>query len=248
MRLSLIGRLRDGRRYQRSLQFGAGGGTLAGSNLNAPASYPSNSSAGSGATTGINNGSGAVANPSTSEIAVDWGRRPVTLYVTDLPSDELTELYVAFDLVGPGKVWIDDVQAFEAYLNPDERVQIRSQLFLAKEKLRENNPFPAEQVLNSHLARYIHSVIPSAAQGTAAAQKSMTKVDGRPSSGTVGSNANGTNANNVNGNGSNTKPTLKPTFSTPENPSDKPAINDNWNNPKPVLKQLRQSMRERWQR
>ena len=238
MRLSLIGRLRDGRRYQRSLQFGATGGAAAGSNVNAPASYPSNSSAGSNATTGINNGAGSFANQSNSEIAVDWGRRPVTLYVTDLPSDELTELYVAFDLVGPGKVWIDDVQAFEAYLNPDERVQIRSQLFLAKEKLRENNPFPAEQVLNSHLARYIQSVIPLAGQTTSPAKKLMVNPESRQGNNTSGSSAYG----------SSSKSTPRPPLNSPENSSDKPAINDNWNNPQPVLKQLRQSMRERWQR
>ena len=120
LRLSLIGRTLDGRRYQRSHQFGA--------------------------------------QPAGHELANDWGKRPVTLFVTDLPSAELAELYVAFDLVGPGKVWVDDIQAQEAYLSPDERIQIRGQIFLAKEKLRDNNAYPAEQVLNSHLARYLASL------------------------------------------------------------------------------------------
>ncbi len=87
MRLSLQGRLRDGRRYQRTLQ--------------------------------IRPQSGA------SDLAVDWGKRPVTMFVTDLPSSELAELRIAFDLVGPGKVWLDDVQAYEALLSPDEYVQVR---------------------------------------------------------------------------------------------------------------------------
>ncbi len=120
MQLSVIGRTRDGRRFQRVHQFGASAQTNQGN--------------------------------------VDWGRKPIVLYVSDLPSDELAELHVAFDLVGPGKIWLDDIQAYEPLINPDERVQIRGQLFLAREKLRENNPFPAEQALNSHWARYLFSL------------------------------------------------------------------------------------------
>lgn len=182
MRLSLIGRMRDGRRYQRSHQF-------------------------------MSNPTTVTNAKNTGEVAVDWGRRPVTMYVTDLPSAELTELYVAFDLVGPGKVWLDDVQAFEAYLEPDERVQIQGQLFVAKEKLRQSNAFAAEQLLNSYLARYVQSVIPPAP-----------------------------------------KQALNPAkqIAAPERAIDKPvdraATNERWNNPTPVLKQFRESMRERWQR
>ena len=175
MRLSLIGRMRDGRRYQRSHQF---------------TSNP---------TTASSNG----------DVAVDWGRKPVTMHVTDLPSAELTELYVAFDLVGPGKVWLDDVQAFEAYLDPDERVQIQGQLFVAKEKLRQNNAFAAEQLLNSHLARYIQSVLPPPTRQAQSLPKQTA---------------------------------------APEISAEKQVPNERWNKPAPVLKQFRESMRERWQR
>ncbi len=171
MRLSLIGRMRDGRRYQRSHQF---------------RSDPTNTHAG-------------------GEVAVDWGRRPVTMYVTDLPTAELTELYVAFDLVGPGKVWVDDVQAFEAYLDPDERVQIQGQLFLAKEKLLQNNAFAAEQLLNSYLARYVQTAVPPTTPREPIVEKQIV---------------------------------------APE----RAATNDRWGKPQPVLKQFRESMRERWQR
>ncbi len=167
LRLSLIGRTRDGRRYQRSHQFGT--------------------------------------QPSGSDVAIDWGKRPVTLFVTDLPSAELSELYVAFDLVGPGKVWVDDIQALEAYLSPDERIQIRSQIFLAKEKLRDNNAFPAEQVLNSHIARYLASI---KAKPTMQAPVNNQQFD-EPEKSTAGSR---------------------------------------WNNSPPILQQLRESMRERWQK
>ncbi len=219
MRLSLIGRLSDGRRYQRSRQFGASSVTNSANaaTSNATASFSGNSAA----SAGMNSG----ANQSNMEVAVDWGRRPVTMYVTDLPSAELTELYVAFDLVGPGKVWIDDVQAFEAYLNPDERVQIRGQLFLAKEKLRENNAFAAEQVLNSALARYIQSVTPPTTQ-TSMTSRSQFAAEEKSAEGAPGSS-----------------PAIPQ-----EAQAERASVNENWNNPPPVLKQLRQSMRERWQR
>ncbi len=167
LRLSLIGRTRDGRRYQRMHQFAA--------------------------------------QTANSELPVDWGKRPMTLFVTDLPSAELTELYVAFDLVGPGKVWVDDIQAVEAYLSPEERVQIRGQIFLAKEKLRDNNAFPAEQVLNSHLARYLASINP---RPVSTSQVNPTQV------------------------------------AQPE----KPVSGNRWNNSPPILYQLRESVRERWQK
>lgn len=147
--------------------------------------------------------------PSGSDVAIDWGKRPATLFVTDLPSADLAELNVAFDLVGPGKVWVDDIQAMEAYLSPEERIQIRGQIFLAKEKLRDNNAFPAEQVLNSHLARYLASI------------------------------------------------RSKPTMQTPSNSQstsqqvvepEKSSAGNRWNNSPPILQQLRESMRERWQK
>lgn len=91
----------------------------------------------------------------SAPIASDWGRQPIRLYLPDLPSDDLAELHVAVDLVGPGKVWLDDIQVVEQYLSPEERMQIRGQLFFAKEKLREFNAFPAEQLLKSRWARYL---------------------------------------------------------------------------------------------
>lgn len=167
LRLSLIGRTRDGRRYQRSHQFG----------------------------------------PQTrgSEMAADWGKRPVTLFVTDLPSAELTELRIAFDLVGPGKVWVDDIHATEAYLSPDERALIRGQVFLAKERLRENNAYPAEQLLNSHLARYLASVELKTTEQTQLDQEQII---------------------------------------TPA----KPVNSGRRSNSPPLLKQFRETMRERWQK
>jgi hypothetical protein len=120
IRISVLGRTRDGRGYQRSQDFG---------------SQP-------------------------NEISTDWGKRPLRLHVADVPTDNLVDLKVAIDLVGPGKIWIDDVQAFETYLTPEERMRIDGQLLLAKRRLPENNAFAAERAVNSPWARYLKSLGP----------------------------------------------------------------------------------------
>ncbi len=119
LRLSVVGRLRNGERFERFEQYGGPG--------------------------------------ETRQIANDWGRRPATLYVADLPLEDLTELRIAIDLVGPGKVWVDDVEVFASQLHPDERIYLRGQVLVAKQKLAENNPYPAEQLLDSHWGRYLRS-------------------------------------------------------------------------------------------
>ncbi len=88
-------------------------------------------------------------------IAIDWGRKPATLFVGDVSGENIAELSVLIELIGPGKVWVDDVQIFESFLQPDERNHLRGQLLVAKQKLNENNPFPAEQLLDSHWGEYL---------------------------------------------------------------------------------------------
>lgn len=119
VRLSVVGRLANGERFERSQYFG-----------------------------GTDNEHG---------IAYDWGRRPASLYVADIPVSEMKEMYVAIDLVGPGKVWVDDVQVTELRLHPDERIYLRGQVLVAKQKLLENNPFPAELLLDSNWGHYLSS-------------------------------------------------------------------------------------------
>ncbi len=116
VRLSVQGRTKDGRGFERSQEFGRKPG---------------------------------------GEIPADWGKRPLALHIADIPKDDLVQLKVAIDLVGSGRIWVDDVQAYETYLTPDERLRIDSQLFLAKRELPKNNAFAAEQAVASHWARYL---------------------------------------------------------------------------------------------
>ncbi len=47
------------------------------------------------------------------------------------------------------------MQIFESFLQPDERNHLRGQLLVARQKLGDNNPFPAEQLLDSHWGEYL---------------------------------------------------------------------------------------------
>lgn len=121
VRLGVLGRRRNGSRYQISTYYG---GQEAGA----------------------------------KSIANDWGRRPAELYIADLPVDDLVELHVAIDLIGQGKIWVDDVEVAEPWLHPDERNYLRGQLLVAKQKLQENNPFTAERILRSPWNWYIRDL------------------------------------------------------------------------------------------
>lgn len=89
------------------------------------------------------------------QISFDWGTRPSMLSLSDIPSADIDQLFISIELVGPGKVWVDDVQALESLLHPDERIYLQGRMFVAKQKLSERNPFPAEQLLESHWGRYL---------------------------------------------------------------------------------------------
>lgn len=88
-------------------------------------------------------------------IPIDWGRRPVTLFVGDIPTDEIDKLHVTIDLLGPGKLYVDDVQVFELYLQPEERIHLRGELLVAKQELENGNPFPGQRLLDSYWGDYL---------------------------------------------------------------------------------------------
>jgi hypothetical protein len=93
-------------------------------------------------------------------IANDWGTQPATLHVADIP-ENLDELSVAIELIGRGRIWVDDMEVSQAWLHPDEKIYLQGTLFVAKQKLAENNPYPAEQLLDSHWGHYLSEFQPT---------------------------------------------------------------------------------------
>ncbi|MCA9134787.1 MAG: hypothetical protein KDA45_16580, partial [Planctomycetales bacterium] len=148
-------------------------------------------------------------NDSSAPIAIDWGRKPLTLYVGDIPTEETVELVVSIELIGPGKVWVDDVQIFESLLQPDERNHLRGQLLVANQKLAESNAYPAEKLLDSHWGQYLLRYGP------------LMKPEGKVAQGA---------------------PAAVATPSRPVGPQ------SSWSESPSVLRQLRESLRDRWRR
>lgn len=144
VRLSLVGRYRDGKRFQRWHEFA------------------------SVSEADVQLKSAAIAPGKQSRLPIDWGNRPLVLLVPDVPNEELSELRAAIDVVGQGTVWVDDVRVYGMYLHPDEKVHLSGQMFMAREQMRQGNYALADQMLSSFWSNFLSTYLPAespAAQG-----------------------------------------------------------------------------------
>lgn len=92
--------------------------------------------------------------PLGKRLPIDWGQRPFQLHVNDMPLKQLESMQVAVELVGSGRIWIDDVEVYGLELMPEEWRHLRGQILVAQDQLREGNPYPAYQLLESHWGQY----------------------------------------------------------------------------------------------
>jgi hypothetical protein len=81
----------------------------------------------------------------------EW--QPYLLHVDTLPTQELQELQVGFDLAGPGEVWIDEVRLFE--FTPEEQEQLFKIIALADFQLRHGMVGDCYRLLDSYWARFL---------------------------------------------------------------------------------------------
>ena len=136
VRLSLVGRYRDGKRFQRWHEFTS-------------ASEPETSVKVAAAST-----------KGSARLPIDWGNRPLVLLVPDVPNEELAELRAAVDVVGQGTIWVDDVRVYGMYLHPDEKVHLSGQMFMAREQMRQGNYALADQMLSSFWSNFLSTYLP----------------------------------------------------------------------------------------
>ncbi len=171
-------------------------------------------------------------------IAIDWGRKPATLYVGDVSAESVAELSVSIELLGPGKVWVDDVQVFESYLQPDERNHLRGELLVAQQKLMEDNLYPAEKLLDSPRGQYLlHLAAPELQQPvrfqlTGTGSASSASAGGRR----VGA---GTASQRLAALGGPDEENMTPIS---------PSKTRTWSDSPSVFRQMRDNLRGRWQR
>jgi hypothetical protein len=84
----------------------------------------------------------------------DWKPFPPVL-VNDLPLDGLSQLQVRFDLLGPGEVWIDDVELCDLVFTYQERVGLFKMIAPAQVKLSEGKVSQCLDLLESYWPRFL---------------------------------------------------------------------------------------------
>ncbi len=76
-------------------------------------------------------------------------------HVDNLPLTGLTELRVGFDLMGAGRVWIDDVQVFDRWFYENERDELLKSIVLANFQIEDKNPLACHRFLDSYWPRFL---------------------------------------------------------------------------------------------
>ncbi len=92
-------------------------------------------------------------------LTADWACYLVR--IDDLPTHGLTDLRVAIDLMGPGDVWIDDVQVFDRWFDKTERNELLKKIALANFYLGKGEVAQCEHVLRGYWPEFLrrHVVI-----------------------------------------------------------------------------------------
>jgi hypothetical protein len=99
---------------------------------------------------------------SAAPLRDQWGNSPYLFHIDDLPTSELTDLRVGFDLMGAGEVWIDDVQVFDLYFRDNERDEMMKMIALADLHLGKGQISQCERMLEGYWARYLGEYVTDA--------------------------------------------------------------------------------------
>jgi hypothetical protein len=93
-----------------------------------------------------------------NRITNEWAQYVFTF--NDLPLQGLGPLVIWFDLLGPGEVWIDDVQVFGLYFTQDERFELSKLIALADVKLQNGRISDCLHLLEGYWPRFLEANVP----------------------------------------------------------------------------------------
>ena len=94
-------------------------------------------------------------NPRDQLLSDNWGEKPIVMPIGDLPSQELVDIRVCFDLMGPGEVWIDDVQVYDRWFPKNERDELMITSGLAARMLSMGQIGDCQRVLAGYWPRFL---------------------------------------------------------------------------------------------
>ncbi len=92
--------------------------------------------------------------------ALQKGWAPYRFPLNDLPLIGLTDLRVGFDLMGPGEVWIDDVQVFDSWLEDNERDELLKNIATADFQLGAGQMADCERFMGGYWTQFLRENVP----------------------------------------------------------------------------------------
>jgi len=84
------------------------------------------------------------------KLAADWGTQPFLLPITNLPTSGWSDFRIGFDLMGPGEVWIDDVQVYDMYFLLKERQELMLRVAVHESSVAQARWMGCYQFLDSY--------------------------------------------------------------------------------------------------
>ena len=95
--------------------------------------------------------------PQSVPLSTDWV--PYVFQVYDLPMDGQTLMRVRFDLMGPGEVWIDDVQISGLAFRRDELIELSKLLTVASAKLDQGHLADCIRILEGYWPQFLQTYV-----------------------------------------------------------------------------------------
>lgn len=96
-------------------------------------------------------------------IRADWGSKPFVLLISDLPSEQLANIRVGFDLMGAGNVWIDDVQVYPRWFPKNECDDLMIMRGLAARALSQGKLTDCRRILGGYWSQFLMQHVDPAA-------------------------------------------------------------------------------------
>jgi hypothetical protein len=103
---------------------------------------------------------GVLGKGSDCQLAREW--KPYSFPINDVPAEGVERLRLEFELIGAGRVWIDDVQVFDLQFSPQEVVQLRQIAAFAAEWFEKGDYGQCLQVLDGYWPRFLSAHVPVA--------------------------------------------------------------------------------------